>query len=483
MAVVFLIAIVRAIVAFLCGQGTAQTTTKPHILLIVADDLGWSDVSWNNPNVVTPTLQTLATAGVIFNQTYGQMTCSPSRTALLTGKYPFRLGMQRPVDSRTRYGLPLDEEILPQKLKQLGYATHMVGKWHLGSCKWEYTPTERGFDSFYGYHHGEEDYYTHKDEMGLDFWDGKTSVSDQNGVYSTELFASRAEDIINQHDPNTPLFLYLPFQNVHTPHQVPSSYTQTFSTVQDDDRKTILGMATALDDAIKRVTDTLKGKGLWDNTLTVFMSDNGGDYTSGQSNWPLRGAKGTFFEGGTRVPAFIHGNMLDRTGYTYNGMMHFVDFLPTLVSVAGGAEGPGLDGMNMWQSISTGADSPRTEFVHDIDSSWSRGSIYGIRVGDYKLLTRNPALLRDDWYAPAEMQQMGILTVTGRDFGPFLFNVREDPLEKSNLYGVAEYAAIQRAMRRRLNELIPYEVPFPDLADDPAADPSNYGNVWAPGWC
>ncbi|XP_066300736.1 arylsulfatase B-like isoform X1 [Branchiostoma lanceolatum] len=461
-------------------QGAAQATTKPHILLIVADDLGWSDVSWNNPYVLTPNLHTLATNGVIFNQTYGQPTCSPSRAALLTGKFPFRLGMQRVMDNKTPHGLPLDEELLPQKLKKLGYATHMIGKWHLGSCKWEYTPTERGFDSFYGYHHGAQDYYTHKSARGLDFWDGKTLVSDQNGVYSTESFATRAESIISQHDSNTPLFLYMPFQSVHTPHQVPSSYLTPFSTLQDDNRSSILGMATALDDAIKRVTDALKGKGLWDNTLTVFMSDNGGEYSDGQSNWPLRGAKGTLWEGGTRVPAFVHGNMLERTGYTYHGMMHGVDILPTLVSVAGGTEDPGLDGKNMWQSISTGADSPRTEFVYAIDSE---ANSYAIRVGDYKLITGLRAR-KDDWYAPAEMQQMGILTETVDETGPFLFNIREDPLEKSNLYGMAEYASIQRAMRHRLNELKPFEVPFPvDLAEDPAADPSNYGNVWMPGWC
>eukprot|EP00058_Branchiostoma_floridae_P017791 XP_002603280.1 hypothetical protein BRAFLDRAFT_126970 [Branchiostoma floridae] len=370
-----------AIVGCFFGHGTAQDTAKPHILLIVADDLGWSDVSWNNPYVVTPNLHTLATTGVIFNQTYAQPTCSPSRTALLTGKFPFRLGMQRVMDSKKPHGLPLDEELLPQKLKKLGYATHMVGKWHLGSCKWEYTPTERGFDSFYGYHHGSQDYYTHKSARGLDFWDGKTSISDQNGVYSTESFATRAENIISQHDPNTPLFLYLPFQSVHTPHQVPSSYLQTFSTIQDDNRKSILD--------------------------------------------------------------------------------------------------PGLDGKNMWQSISTGADSPRNEFVYDIDSGANR---YAIRIGDYKLVTGNRAP-KDDWYAPAEMQQMGILTEIADDTGPFLFNIKEDPLEKSNLYNAAEYASIQRAMRRRLNELKPFEVPFPDLADDPAADPSNYGNVWMPGWC
>ncbi|XP_078585882.1 arylsulfatase B-like isoform X1 [Branchiostoma floridae x Branchiostoma japonicum] len=475
--------LLMAFVGCFFGHGAAQDTAKPHILLIVADDLGWSDVSWNNPNVVMPNLHTLATTGVIFNQTYSQRLCTPSRTALLTGKFPYRLGMQRPIRHKKAHGLPLDEELLPQKLKKLGYATHMIGKWHLGCCKWEYTPTERGFDSFYGYHHGGEDvdYYTHMSDGGLDFWEGKTAISDQNGVYSTGSFATRAENIISQHDPNTPLFLYLPFQPVHTPHQVPSSYLQTFSTIQDDNRKSILGMVAALDDAIKRVTDALQGKGLWDNTLTIFMSDNGGDYLDGQSNWPLRGAKGTVWEGGTRVPAFAHGNMLERTGYTYHGMMHGVDILPTLVSVAGGTEDAGLDGKNMWQSISTGAESPRTEFVYDIDSRQDR---YGIRVGDYKLIEGTPAS-KNDWFAPAEMQQFGTLTevADSHDAGLFLFNIREDPLEKSNLYDAAEYAPIQRAMRRRLNELKPDEVPFPDLADDPAADPSNYGDVWMPGWC
>ncbi|KAK0065509.1 arylsulfatase B, partial [Biomphalaria pfeifferi] len=305
---------------------------RPHLVFIVADDLGWNDIGYHNPDIISPTIDTLAYSGIILNQTYVQPLCSPSRSAILTGVYPFRLGTQHLVILNDQeVCVPLTRSLLPQVLKSNGYNTHMVGKWHLGFCKWECTPTFRGFDTYYGYYNADEDYYSKITDKGIDFRINTTVGKEAVGNYSAYQYATRAEEIIKSHDPDTPLFLYLPFQNVHEPLEVPNKYLKLYPNISDENRRNLSAMVTALDDAIARVVTALKTYDLYNNTLIVFTADNGGWTLYGGNNYPLRGGKFTIFEGGTRVPAFLHGPMLQTQGKVYNGMMHAVDWFATLV--------------------------------------------------------------------------------------------------------------------------------------------------------
>ena len=214
---------------------------QPNIVLIVSDDLGYNDVSWHNMDMVTPHMQTLVNNGVRLEQSYVQPICTPTRSALMTGRYPVHTGRQHgvlwPQEPR---GLHTSFTLLPQHLKSLGYDTHMVGKWHLGFCHESYLPTRRGFDSYYGYWTGGQDYYQHAHisvtepkVSGYDFREGEEVARSARGTYSTHLFADRAGKIIKDSSSNSaPFFLYLAFQSVHGPLQVPQEYEDMYKHIQ-----------------------------------------------------------------------------------------------------------------------------------------------------------------------------------------------------------------------------------------------------------
>ncbi|CAL1278117.1 unnamed protein product [Larinioides sclopetarius] len=227
----------------------------PHIIFIFADDLGWNDVSYNgSPQIPTPNIDALALNGIILRNYYGEWMCSPSRGSLLTGKYSIRLGLQHyAIKAGERSGLPLSDVTIAQRLKQLGYATHMIGKWNLGYFKKEYTPTYRGFDTFLGYMNPFIGYYdhTHVDSTGLprqskfegiDFYNGTSILKDRQGEYATYLFTETAENIIKNHNASKPLFLYLAHLAVHTgnfykPLEAPAEVISKFKHIEDINRR------------------------------------------------------------------------------------------------------------------------------------------------------------------------------------------------------------------------------------------------------
>ena len=222
------------------------------------------------------------------NRTYVQPVCSPTRSAFMSGRFPIHTGLQHEVIRPPQpYGLPLNITTIAQHLQSAGYSTHAIGKWHLGFCNTKYTPTERGFDSHFGYYVGAEDYYTHrrsdsvpnkainatKPELevdGLDFRNNTDLVLNMNGTYSTIAFALEAQRIVSQHNPQQPLYLYLPFQAVHAPLEVPQRYIDMYLHIQDQKRRTFAGMVTAMDEAIGNITATFQKHGLWENTLMIF---------------------------------------------------------------------------------------------------------------------------------------------------------------------------------------------------------------------
>ncbi|XP_060595787.1 arylsulfatase B-like [Ruditapes philippinarum] len=464
---------------------------KPNIVFIVADDLGWNDVGFHNPSMITPNIDKLAYQGVLLNHSYVQPVCSPSRHAFMTGYYPFKAGLQHLVIGHSQNVCsPLNMTFLPKHLKQAGYATHAIGKWHLGFCNWECTAEYRGFDSFYGYYNSRSDYYTHVQDKFLDFHDGYNVVWDKNGSYSADLYADRAEHIIAKHNKSQPLFLYLPYQNVHEPLEVPPEYEALYPNVETPGRRTYCGMVTALDAAIGRVVEALKQKGLYDDTIFFFTPDNGGWTPYHGNNWPLRGGKITIWEGGTRVPGFVSGSRLEKTGSVFNGLMHAVDWHPTILTAAGLSPDPSLDGISQWDAISSGSDGKRTEFIYNLDDTVPATQGHaGIRMGDFKLLAGNTGLY-NGWYPPDKMYTEKALEEefsfeerlkAGNESYYKLFNLKDDPNEYKNL--ADDMPEMVQKLLKRMNEyrkdMIPARIP----PTDPAANPKYFGNVWSPGWC
>ncbi len=441
--IALLAAAVLALAAFVPGLALAQgstnaTAARPNIIHIVADDLGWKDVGFNGAtDLKTPNLDALAAGGARFSQFYVQPMCTPTRAALLTGRYPFRYGLQTIViPGPAGYGLDTTEWLLPQALKEAGYTTAIIGKWHLGHADKKYWPRQRGFDYQYGPMIGELDYYTHSDFGVLDWFRDNKPVHEEG--YTTHLLGSDAVRYINERDPAQPFFLYLAFNAPHTPYQAPQEYIDRFKHIEDPTRRIYAGMVACLDDEIGRVVAALDAKGLRDNTLIIFHSDNGGTTNAmfaGQmtdlsktklpcDNGPYRDGKGTLFEGGTRVVAAANwpGRI---TPQTVDGIIHIVDIYPTITALAGATteKCKPLDGLNVWPTIAEGKPSPRTEVIYNIEPF--RGAI---RQGDWKLIWRS-------------------LIPTSVD----LFNIAEDPYEKNNL--AAAHPEKVAAMQARINQL------------------------------
>jgi arylsulfatase A-like enzyme len=398
-----------------------QTGQKPNIVHIVADDLGWKDVGFNGcTDIKTPNIDALAAGGATFTQFYVQPMCTPTRAALMTGRYPFRYGLQTAViPSVSAYGLDTAEWLMPQCLKEAGYKTAIIGKWHLGHADKKYWPKQRGFDYQYGAMIGELDYFTHEEHGVLDWYQDNKPLKEKG--YTTTLIGNQAVKLIEQHDTSTPLYLYLTFNAPHTPYQAPKEYIDRYTNIEDPTRRTYAGMVACLDDEIGRVVAALDKKKMRDNTLILFHSDNGGTRSAMFAgvmadmskvkipcdNGPYREGKGTLYEGATRVCALANWPGHIKAGSTVEGMIHAVDMYPTLAKLAGAstAKCKPLDGMDVWQAISEGKPSPRTEIVYNVEPF--RGAV---RQGDWKLIWRT--------MLPSSVD---------------LYNLAQDPSEKNNL--------------------------------------------------
>src|SRR5262245_48011829 len=415
---------------------------RPHIVYIMSDDQGWKDVGFHGSDLKTPNIDQLAKGGARLEQFYAQAMCTPSRAALMTGRYPHRYGLQTAViPSAGKYGLATDEWLLPQALKEAGYRTAIVGKWHLGHADRKYWPRQRGFDYQYGPLLGEIDYFTHAAHGTRDWFRNNQPVKEQG--YVTQLLGADAVKLINSHDPKTPLFLYLAFTAPHAPYQAPQEYLDKYKDITDPNRKAYAAMITAMDDQIGQVLSALEKRNMRENTLIVFQSDNGGPRsskftgevdTSGGSipadNGPYRDGKGMLYEGGTRVVALANWPGHIKPGSVVNQIIHIVDMYPTLARVAGATltKNKPLDGMDVWPTISEGKPSPRNEVIYDIEPF--RASV---RKGDWKLVWRT--------ILPSEIE---------------LFNIVQDPSEKQNLadQNPEKVAELQRLAQEQSREAV-----------------------------
>jgi arylsulfatase A-like enzyme len=436
-----------ALCALLAQVAWAEDTPRPNIIYIVADDLGYADAGYVGSSIPTPALDDLAKTGAELTNFYVEPMCSPTRAALMTGRYPLRYGFQTGViPGAGTYGVPTDEYMLPQMLRDAGYQTAMVGKWHLGHADAAYWPMQRGFDTFYGATVGEIDHFTHESHGVPDWYRDNTPVVESG--YDNILFANEAVRVIEEHDGKEPLFLYLAFTAPHTPFQAPQEYLDRFPEIADPNAKAYAAMVSVIDDSVGRVVHALDKTGMRKNTLIVFHSDNGGVVNSlfagdtkvegslPASNAPLRDGKGTLYEGGTKVAALANWPDHVKPG-AHDGLIHVVDIFPTLADLSGGSttNSKPLDGMDVWPVIADGATSPRTEIVYNVDPFMG-----AVREGDWKLV----------WKAalPPTIE---------------LYNLADDPGEAHDL--AAEFPAKVADLQARVIELSTQMTPPKLLAE------------------
>ena len=325
-----------------------------NVVLFVADDLGWNDVGYHGSEIRTPTLDRLAAQGMVFDRFYVHPLCSPTRGALMTGRSPLRTGVLIPFEPWFSTGLPLSEKLLPEYFKDAGYRTLAVGKWHLGPNHVMYHPYNRGFDHFYGHLGGFINHEMHTIWRGVDWQRNGVTVHEEG--YATDLIADEAVRLVQEHDTETPLFLYVPFNAPHSPLQAPADAVAEYSDIRDLDRRIYAAMVTGMDGAIARVLAALDDAGLGDDTLVMFMSDNGGEENLGAHNGPFRNGKGRPWEGGIRVPALMWRPGELEAGSRYEGIIAVEDILPTFMAATEiDAEWPqALDGVNLWPALTSG---------------------------------------------------------------------------------------------------------------------------------
>lgn len=370
---------------------------KPNIVFILADDMGWADVGYHGSKIHTPNIDRLAEQGVRFHRNYVMPTCTPTRVGFMSGRYPSRFGVTAPA-----YGKIFDDDTvtLPMALRESGYATSITGKWHMGSPP-DYTPLKYGFDTSYGYFHGQIDPYTHNYKTGVPTWHRNDQLLDEKG-HVTDLITNEAVRIIeSKHD--KPFFLYVTYSVPHYPLDEPDRWTSMYAdTIAEPSRRWFAASTTHMDHGIGRIVKVLDDAGLRENTLIVFVSDNGGQkswhsnteykgryadkpHTVLGDNRPLRGWKGQVYEGGIRVPGLANWPGVLKPGQSET-LIHIVDWMPTFCSLVGYTPSKDLhwDGRNVWPAITGKGKGSETRLMY-----WKTPNASAVRSGDWKLVLDN----------------------------------------------------------------------------------------------
>jgi arylsulfatase B len=350
--------------------GAAPRPARPNFVILLADDLGWARVGYNNPKVKTPNIDRFAREGVKLTNYYAMLNCSPTRAGMLTGRYPIRFGLQsavvRPWDLDE--GLPKSEITIADQLARAGYKHRAIfGKWHLGHGRREFHPLSHGFTEFFGNYNGFIDYYTHARNGEQDLHRGFEPVSSEQyrGKYYTNLLEAEALRFLGERAADRESFLlYVPFTNPHAPIQSPPTHMEDYPD-ESAQRRTHMAMVSAMDDSIGRILAALASSGLDRNTVVLFASDNGGDLPNGGENTPLRGGKGTVYQGGIRVPAAIRwpaGGLIG--GREVSARISYIDLAPTFLRLAGAPRSPNqFDGVDVMPLLRGAADTGRALFT------------------------------------------------------------------------------------------------------------------------
>jgi arylsulfatase A-like enzyme len=430
-----------------------EPAPRPNIVFFLIDDLGFADCGFNaGKDIHTPHIDALAAGGSVLDAHYVQPVCSPTRAALMTGRYATHTGVYNVVRPHAKWGLPLNERTLASALRDAGYETAIAGKWHLGEFDRAYLPTSRGFEHQYGHYFGALDYFTHVRDGSHDWYRNDQELHEDG--YSTELLAAEACRRITDRDPGRPLFLYVPFNAVHSPHQVPERYLEPYGHLMGN-RRLVAGMLAAVDEAIGRIVAALDSAGLRDNTLIVYSADNGGpNPQAAHSNDPLRAGKGTLYEGGIRAAAFANWPGHIPAGIRIAEPVHIIDWYPTFVNLAGGSlEQPlRIDGVDILPVLTSNAKSPHTEIL--IPQSPTRAAL---RMGNWKLIRNLPdnsaAVEPETEKPPAKRnpRQKAKARIRSQE-STELYDLEHDVSESSNL--ADSNNELVAKMQARLDELL-----------------------------
>lgn len=468
-----------------CGDpappGTSDSPSKPNIVILLADDLGWTDVSFHGGNIATPNIDRIAVEGAQLDRFYVAPICSPTRAGLMTGRYPIRFGAMRAVYPPWRAGgMDLSEWTIADILAEAGYRHRGVfGKWHLGHSDKKYHPLRRGFTEFYGHYNGAIDYFTHEREGEVDWHDG-FDASDDEG-YQTDLVAEAAASFIRRHaDDGTPFLCYVPFNAPHSPFQAKPDDLARYEDLppargfyegfedesmagsresRDRNRRILGAMVHSLDQGIGRILDALDETGATGNTFVLFSSDNGGVRGIGE-NTPLRGGKATVFEGGIRVAAAARWPGRIPAGQRITVPLANIDILPTLMRVAGVQRYTGKphDGLDILDVLAGQEEDLNRELFNYIGQEGSHREHISYMTGEWKMVVVGPDVT-DDSVAESTRQR-------------FLFRISEDLAEERNLVG--EHPDRAESMYRKIRE-------FRALQPDGAVPPYTVGRD-APGF-
>lgn len=528
---------------------------KPHILFILVDDLGRSEVGFNRAQktkeVVTPNLDSLASEGIVLDRYYVHKFCSPTRCAIQSGRAPIHVNVVNaqpdlvntgdPVSGFA--GIPRNMTGMAEVMRSAGYSTHMIGKWDAGMATPDHTPAGRGYDTSLIYFHHSNDYWTFKELTGCgyngvkDSWNmygnvpfpGQPARNKQNSdncsaiqqhpggtcVYEDSLFEHRVKDVIRRHDPSVPLFMFWATHTAHAPHQPPDEEVAKFGFIDNKDRKLYHAMVSWIDGAIGRVVQELKANNMYDNTLIVMGSDNGGPLPTG-NNYPLKGGKFSNWEGGIRVAGLVSGGFVpeDVRGTVQNNLVTGWDWYSTFAGLAGAdptdhkaakAGLPAHDSIDQWPMLSganVSAQRTRVEIgstpgMHSSGLDSIQGDRYdfhamvgGLIVPPYKILIGygdNDGINMAGWTGPQSPNSSGVppfssmVDTCGRtpETG-CLFNVYEDPGEHRNLAN--EKQELFRSLLQEL-EVVNRSVFSPVRGKKSAAAcdaVKRYGGFWGP---
>ena len=487
----------------------------PNLIMLLVDDLGFNAPGYVNPLLLTPAIDALAAEGIKLPNSYTYRFCSPTRGAFLTGRLPWKLPQTRSnfAPASIMDGTPLGYRMLPARLADAGYVSYHVGKWHLGMYCPQYTPLGRGFNYSDGFLSGGEDHFSLAAHTGLgktcpkpgsmeirDAYINSAPAPDKVGEWTGGRFAEVAVRDIANHTArhgDSPLFMYYAFHDTHEPIEVPEEYSDLYlntpANITLPLQRTFYGMVSSIDSAVANLTAALKAAGLYENTLIVWMTDNGSPPSVAGSNYPLRGGKSANFEGGVRVPAFVSGGLVpaSQRGTTARGLIHIVDWYATFATLAGlnpaadPAPGlPAVDGVNLWDWLVGSANaSPRTGIVLDHSiydpcpqcPSPHQGAGLGIHgaliSGRWKLLVgpKGGSYLAS-WYglfSPNASGNIGDATACGNDSpcGGCLFDLQADPTEHVDLC-----ATESQVFQQLLAEFVALNSTYHPPNDQPPSD-------------
>jgi len=418
------------------NTSSEATTGRPNIIYLLADDLGWRDVGFHQGAPRTPNLDRLATNGAVLNAFYAQPFSSQTRAAMLTGRYPMRYGLQMlSISATSDFGLPADERTFADALKESGYQTAFVGSWLLGHADKDYWPTRRGFDRFYGTLSGLAEPVLSKDAK-TDWYRNERAIRESG--YVTDLLATEASAIIGKHGNTSPLLLVVAFDTPAKYWNAPKPLIDSYKDIEDDARRSYLAAVTALDAAIGRIVSALEEKGMLENTLIVFHSDNGGavpmrfatgdgDIRSPVSdNGVFRQGKGSLYEGGVRVAALAHWPLRIKPNTVITQPIHVTDIYPMLLSVGGASleQRKKPDGVNALPIIVDKQLTTREgkEILLNVEDFHG-----AIRIGEWKLIVHTAL--------PGKVE---------------LYQIANDPGEDEN--AAATYPERVAEMMKRLND-------------------------------